>query len=427
MLNQKNLVLVFSYLFYFLPAALITGPFLSDFIATLLGFFFLVYSIKHRMWHYYNNHFTKFFLVFYIYLIISSIWAEDTFASLKSSVPYVRFLLFSLAVVYLSNENKNFYRSFLKFIFFTLFVLILDAYIQFIFGKNLFNQSIYYLKDAYTQSTTTRISGFFGDELILGSYISRIIFIFLGLYIFCDKKINNVFFIIFLISAFLMVFLSGERLSFFIIIFCILYILLQSKNLRRKISVFLVLFFSIILLITLTNTNVKNRMVTSTFAFLNPEKNNTYTSPEKFVIFSPDHHELYVAAYKMFLDKPILGHGHDMYYKNCGNFKRSVSSCSTHPHNTFLQIAVETGIIGLLFLIFVYLYLTVSFFSNFFKKKLQRDKNFYFKICLLSIISANFFPFVTSGNFFNNWLSVIFYLPVGIYLSLSMTNNLKNE
>ena len=37
--------------------------------------------------------------------------------------------------------------------------------------------------------------------------------------------------------------------------------------------------------------------------------------------FSPDHHELYIAAYKMFLDKPILGHGHDMYYKNCGILK----------------------------------------------------------------------------------------------------------
>ena len=54
---------------------------------------------------------------------------------------------------------------------------------------------------------------------------------------------------------------------------------------------------------------------------------------------------MYVAAYKMFLNKPILGHGHDMYYENCGDFKRSASSCSTHPHNTFLQIAVETGIV----------------------------------------------------------------------------------
>ena len=429
MLNHKNLVLTFSYLFYLLPAALITGPFLSDLIITLLGIFFLICSFKYKMWNYYNNYFTKFFLLFYLYLISSSIWAVDSLSSLKSSLPYIRFLLFSLAVVYLSKVNENFYKSLFKFMLFTLVVLILDAYIQLIFGKNLLNQSIYYLKDAYTQTITTRLSGVFGDELILGSYISRTIFILLGVYIFCTKKIYNIYFIIFLISAFIIVFLSGERLSFFITIFCIVYIFLQSQNFRKKISFFLIIFFSIIFLITLTNTNVKNRMLVSTFAFLNPDfENNSYTSPEKFVIFSPDHHELYVAAYKMFLEKPILGHGHDMYFRNCGNFKRSVSSCSTHPHNTLLQIAVENGVIGLLFLFSIYMYLIILFFRNLFKKNINKDKYFFFKICLLSIISANIFPFVTSGNFFNNWISIIYYLPVSLYLSIHMQKgDLKNE
>ena len=429
MLNHKNLVLTFSYLFYLLPAALITGPFLSDLIITLLGIFFLICSFKYKMWNYYNNYFTKIFLLFYLYLISSSIWAVDSFSSLKSSVPYIRFLLFSLAVVYLSKVNENFYKSLFKFMLFTLVVLILDAYIQLIFGKNLFNQSIYYLKDAYTQTVTTRLSGVFGDELILGSYVSRTIFILLGIYIFCTKKIYNIYFIILLTSAFIVVFLSGERLSFFITIFCIVYIFLQSQNLRKKISVFLLLFFSIIFLITLTNTNVKNRMVVSTFAFLNSDyKNSSYTSPEKFVIFSPDHHELYIAAYKMFLQKPILGYGHDMYFKNCGNFKRSVSSCSTHPHNTLLQIAVENGVIGLLFLFFIYIYLIILFFKNLLEKEVNRDKKFFFKICLLSIISANIFPFVTSGNFFNNWISIMYYFPVSLYLSIHLQKvDLKNE
>ena len=35
MLNQKNFILGFSFLFYLLPAALITGPFLSDLIISL--------------------------------------------------------------------------------------------------------------------------------------------------------------------------------------------------------------------------------------------------------------------------------------------------------------------------------------------------------------------------------------------------------
>ena len=429
MLNQKNLILIFSFLFYLLPAALITGPFLSDLIITLLGIFFLIYSLRNKQWSYYNNIYTKFFCLFYSYLLISSIWAEDTMESLKSSVPYIRFFLFTLAIVYLSKVNKNFYNLFFKFIFFTLIFLILDAYIQFIFGKNIFNQSAYYLRDAFTGTMTTRISGIFGDELILGSYISRIIFILIGLYFFCKNKFNKSFFIFFLISSFVIVFISGERLAFFIVIFCILYILMQLNGYRKKIIMILLILFSAIFLITLMNQGVKNRMVVSGFAFFKYDKTKAYTNKEEFVIFSPEHHELYLAAYKMFLKKPILGHGHDMYKKSCKKYKnRSVSSCSTHPHNNFLLIAIELGIIGLLFLFAIYLYLIKLFINNFKKSKhKENDKSFLFKICLLSVITASIFPLVPSGNFFNNWSSILYYLPIGLYLSVSTSNSYLNE
>ena len=124
-------------------------------------------------------------------------------------------------------------------------------------------------------------------------------------------------FIAFLISSFVVVFFL-EKDWLFIILFCILYICLQVKKYRKLIVYTLLLLASIIFLIISFNENVKNRMLLSTFAFLNSDKIKQYNSPEKFVIFSPDHHELYVAAYKMFLNKPILGHGHDMYYKNWG-------------------------------------------------------------------------------------------------------------
>ena len=427
MFSHKKIIIGLSYLFYLLPAALVFGPFFSDLIITILGISFLIFTYKYKLWSYYNNYFVKFFLLFYLYLILSSLWAIDTIYSLKSSVPYIRFLLFTLSIAYLANVKKDFYKTFFKFLFFTLFVLILDAYIQLIFGKNLFNQNIYYLKDSYTQTMTIRVSSLFGDELILGSYISRTIFILLEFYFIFNKNINRYLFITFLISAFIIVFFSGERLAFFIVIFCIFYILVQLKNYRKVVLASSLLLFLIIFVIISLNENVKNRMILSSFAFLNSDKIEKYSSPENFVIFSPDHHELYVAAYKMFLNKPILGHGHDMYYKNCGDFKRSVSSCSTHPHNTFLQIAVENGIVGLFFLIFIYLYLLYQFFHNLLKKNIFRNNYFFLKVCLLAIISANIFPLVTSGNFFNNWISILYYLPVGLYLSLSMSNTLNND
>ena len=380
MLSQKNLILSLSLLFYLLPAALITGPFFSDLIITILAIFFLFISLKNKEWIYYNNFYTKFFFIFYIYLLISSIWSENPLNSLKSSIPYIRFLLFSLAIVYLSKVNKNFYNSFFKFTFLTLLFVIIDAYIQFVFGKNLFNEEIYHLRDSNTLTLSTRVSGLFGDELILGSYISRLIFILTGLYIFCEKKYNHLFFSIFLISAFIIVFITGERLAFFIILFCIVYIFTLISNYRSKFIIILTVSFSIIFLIVSMNEGLKNRMIISTFAFLDNDKPRSYNNEENFMIFSGDHHELYLAAYKMFLDKPLLGQGHKMYKENCKNYKnRSVSSCSTHPHNILLQIGVENGVIGLLFLSAIYLYLIKLFFYNLKKpKKYEKNKFFFF-------------------------------------------------
>ena len=428
MLSQKQLILSTSFIFYLLPAALISGPFFSDLIITLIGIFFLISSLRNKQWFYYNNIYTKSFILFYIYLLVSSIWAENTIESLKSSIPYIRFLLFSLGIVYLSKVNKNFYNLFFKFTFFMLLFLIIDAYIQLIFGKNLFDQSIYYLKDSFTLNMTTRVSGIFGDELILGSYISRIIFILVGLYFFCKKKFNALFFTFFLISAFVIVFISGERLSFLIILFCILYTLVQLGGYRKKIIMISLVMFSIIFFIISMNKEIKNRMIISTFTFLDFDSSKNYTNKENFVIFTPDHHELYVAAYKMFLKKPILGHGHEMYEENCRNYSnRSVSSCSTHPHNIPLQIAVENGVVGLLFLLSIYIYLIKLFLYNFKNFRNVEKKLFLFRICLLSIITANILPFAPSGNLYNNWLSILFYLPIGFYLSTTISDYNINE
>ena len=190
----------------------------------------------------------------------------------------------------------------------------------------------------------------------------------------------------------------------------------------------LLILFSTVFLVISINTEVKNRMIISTFAFLDFDNPKPYNNDENFVIFSPDHHELYVAGYKMFLKKPILGHGHNMYEVNCENFKRSVSSCSTHPHNTLLQFAIENGVIGLIFLFAVYLYLIKLFFfkiKNFNNNK--KYKLFIFKIFLLSVITANIFPLVPSGNFFNNWLNILYFLPIGLYLSTTIGNDVTNE
>ena len=39
-----------------------------------------------------------------------------------------------------------------------------------------------------------------------------------------------------------------------------------------------------------------------------------------------------------------------------------------------------------------------------------------YEICLFASIYITLWPFIPTGNFFNNWLSVIYFLPVGFLL-----------
>ena len=42
---------------------------------------------------------------------------------------------------------------------------------------------------------------------------------------------------------------------------------------------------------------------------------------------------------------------------------------------------------------------------------------------MLSAILISLWPFIPTGNFFNNWLCIIYFFPVGLYLSEVKNND----
>ena len=96
---------------------------------------------------------------------------------------------------------------------------------------------------------------------------------------------------------------------------------------------------------------------------------------EEHTIFTPIHDSLIRTAYNMFKDKPLLGHGPKMFRIICKEEKYAVgiSPCMTHPHNFYIQLLAETGIIGFLFLFSALIYVLYTALKQFkciiFKKK----------------------------------------------------------
>lgn len=121
---------------------------------------------------------------------------------------------------------------------------------------------------------------------------------------------------------------------------------------------------------------------------------------------------------KDLIGKSVDTKGYFIYYKQHKN------GCTTHPHNFYLQLLSETGIVGfsfifLIFSYFVYLMIKCFYFTVFKKRKLM--SNLQISLALGFIITL--LPIIPNGNFFNNWLNMIMILPVGFYIFATHKNN----
>ena len=183
-INSKNFnfffILLPSTLIILLPLFLISGPLLSDFSISFCSLLFLINSYINNdlIKKYYHNKFFLIFIIFWCLMIFSSILSDNIIYSLKTSLPYLRFGIFSLSVWYLLDNNPKFLKYFFYILVFSFIILILDGYLQFFNGKNILNYKV----------QGTRISSFFGDELILGSYLSRLYPLAFGLFIYYQSN-----------------------------------------------------------------------------------------------------------------------------------------------------------------------------------------------------------------------------------------------
>ena len=411
MIKYKNSQFILSLFVCALPLALVVGAAVMEFFIILSCFTFFFLNYKKIGLNYYKNNFCYIFLAFSFYLIISSILSENIYNSLKSTLFYFRFGVLIVLIWYLLDNFEGFKSLFFYSMIITLSIVIGYSIIDFIF--------------LYDEKLTTRLSGLFGEEQVQGSYLLRIspIFFLSYLYnkIFLSSGINfSLYIMFFLIIIFII--LSGERAAIFLMFIAMFLIFIFFKMKLKKIFTYLMLLSLLLVVTFATNPGIKKRILEKTYKefFYTQSPGGKYDfSSKKIQFFSQGHQGHFKSALIMFKQNYIKGVGVRNFRKECKkDIYKKVGrySCTNHPHNTYLQLLSETGLIGFLFfLIFIGFIFTKA--SQYLINIYIRNKkiNVNQSICFVFIL-INFFPLATTGSFFNNWLSTLYFMPIAFLL-----------
>lgn len=385
------------FLIAFLPLALISGPLLSDAIVVVVSLMFVFLLFNKNFEYKKYKYYIYFFLLFYFFLLIATFFSSNFNFSIKTGLPYIRIIIFIFAVLYIAIKKKFIFFQYMQICFFFTFAfLCLDSSFQIIFQKSMFG----------IEQLNPRVSGIFGDELILGSYIVRMLPLYIGVYFINRNYFSRSFNLInklIIIFSFFIIFFSGERTAFFLALFILL---TSTIFLKRKKIIFIltsVLFFFILLLFS----NNKIYLIDRYESLISNKLNTVYQKSEYSVIHNQ--------AFVLIKQNIFLGVGPNNFQNEC---KKISNSCSTHPHNIYLELFVETGIFLFIVSFICYLYIFCFYIKNLFlhyKSKVFTNESIS-KLFFLTSVIINFFPFIGTGSLFNNWFSIIIFFSLSFFM-----------
>tara|TARA_Y100000816_G_scaffold230615_1_gene175869 strand:+ start:1259 stop:2512 length:1254 start_codon:yes stop_codon:yes gene_type:complete len=410
-LKTKTPIILFS----LLPISIIIGSSISLINIILFSLFFLFIYFTKNDFQIRDFKPVLLLIILNLYLIFNSLISVDPMSGIYRNFGFIRFIFFFLMVNYLFFiSEKNF--NILKIWTIVFFIVLVDIYIERFSGSNILGFSAI---GGDIQTRGYRVVSFFRTEPIPGAFICGLSFIILG-YILNFLKLNKIFKLFgFLIVLFCLIgiILTGERsnglkalIGFLIFILIIDYVKLKEKILFL-LAIFII-FFSIINF----SDYAKYRYIDQFYSKIKTEKER-----EKFLSNS-----LYIRLYKsginVFKNYPWFGVGNKNFrVETCDPKKDKLYEeyhCSTHPHQVYIEMLSEHGIIGTIIILSIIFYLTFRLI-----RKIIDSKNYIQAGCLIFLL-INFTPVLPSGSFFSNFNITLFMINFSLMYAINKETNI---
>ena len=386
---------------YLIPFSIILGNLVINIISIISIFlFFLLIIKKKKIYFKYKSYF--YFLYFFVSLLLINLFFSLNFElSIISILGFIKYYFLFLLLIFCLENIENFKKIFTNIIFYIIIFVILDILFQHFFLKDIFGNEI-------MGSHGRRLSGPFGDEGVAGSFISKLFFLSLFYFIYNDFFKKLIFPII--ILSLITIILTNERsASIMFLSATLIFFIFYKFNFFYKFLLFGLAIVSIVILFNLNN-NLKSH-----FIYI----------PLKF--FKDNHHKAhFLTSYEIFKDNKVIGSGIKTFRDVCGNDKYNKiktkyanNRCATHPHNIYLEILSETGLLGFLVLVSINFYILFFLIYNFLKKNNLNNEI----LLLFSNFFILFWPLQTTGAFFSTWNGIFYWIFFAYFFYFKRINN----
>lgn len=389
-----------------LPFLLIFSRSIADLTVLVTGIIFLIISFQRKDWAWTKNTWFRLNILFWLYLLLinTPISIHPT-ESLAHAFFYLRWPLFAAALAYWLFIDEIRQRYFLITLAVVCVFVFFDTSLQYVTGQDLFG---------HLKASSTRLTGPF-TRPIPGIMMLRVLFLLLFLNIISHQlfsPIKRIFFTLaILCSGLLFMFITGERMALLLFftgsILVLVGLLMEQKVYRVKILVGLLLITGFCIFFILLNPETAQRSI--------------YSIYDKLLHFADsDYGMVFRAAISAWEQAPVLGHGFHSYKVVCeemGILTQWGMQCS-HPHNLYLQIAAECGLIGLV----LFICMVVSLYFKAVYPLILSKQWFVLSLCFV-VLSVSFSPFIGGVSILNNGVAALVWFGVGWIISMSATTN----
>ena len=459
---KLNAVLLTNIIFGFFPVSFIIG---NLFINLNLFLFccFGIYHLRSKIFITKYETIIKIIFIFFLIIFFSTSLSFIKFfyidgydpnhlERLIKSISFFRFFLLFVVIYFLSQNGILNTKYFLIAATFLAVLISLDVIFQYIFGFNIIglNNFLTYLDNSPIPGSEGQYnSSFFGDEKIAGGYITKFSFFAILFLSFTIKK--NIRFILLTTIISVLgtgILLSGNRMPILLFMLGLVLIFIFSFDLKKIIAVSFICLFIIFSFISsiderkvmflkyfyynaidgLTLIN-KPTLKTKTLN-LNKEEKIVMHDFEYFWI-TPDtlggHTKLVLTALDIWKKNKIFGNGIKSFRVDCIKLEAHTKNrlCSNHPHNYYVEIITETGILGLFTISLIGLLLIAFVFKNFRHFGKSNKNNIILLASVISILTEAF-PLRSTGSIFTTNNATYFMIVAAILLIYKSKLNSQN-